>query len=162
MVDLSDGERPAEAALRDAIETMYFGYRAFTDQADRILGEQGLGRVHHRILYFVGRHPGLSVGALLEILQVSKQAIHAPLGRLTSLGLVAATADRTDRRVKALRLTPAGLALERRLTGAQMDCLAAAFGVAGASGAEGWTSVMRALAADQGSGASDDDLDAPA
>ena len=147
MVDLSSGERPAEAALRDAIETMYFGYRAFTDQADRILAEQGLGRVHHRILYFVGRHPGLSVGTLLEILQVTKQAIHAPLGRLTGLGLIAASADRTDRRVKALRLTEAGRTLERRLTGAQMDHLAAALGAAGPSGAEGWTTVMRALAA---------------
>ena len=130
---------------------MYFGYRAFTDQADRILGEQGLGRVHHRILYFVGRHPGLSVGALLEILQVSKQAIHAPLGRLMGLDLIAASADRTDRRVKALRLTTAGQDLERRLTGAQMDCLAAAFGAAGPAGADGWNSVMLSLSARPGS-----------
>ena len=68
--------------LRHAIELLFFGYRAFTDRPDRILERRGLGRVHHRILYFVGRNPQVSVKGLLEILAVSKQALSAPLRRL--------------------------------------------------------------------------------
>ena len=74
MIDLKK-----EAYLRQCIEAFYFGYREFTAQPDRILEDRGLNRVHHRILYFIGRNPGIGVGALLDILQVSKQALHAPL-----------------------------------------------------------------------------------
>ena len=50
----------ARADLRPSIELFYFAYRAFTSRPDRILAQRGLGRVHHRILYFVGRNPGLT------------------------------------------------------------------------------------------------------
>ena len=53
--------------------------------------ERGLGRVHHRILYFVARSPGIAVNALLGVLDVSKQALHAPLRELVDKGLIAAT-----------------------------------------------------------------------
>ena len=71
-----------EDALRLAIEQFYFGYRAFTAPPDRILDQRGLGRVHHRILYFVGRNPQISVNTLLGLLSVSKQALNAPLRQL--------------------------------------------------------------------------------
>ncbi len=52
-----------EEHLREAIEALYFGYRAFTAGPDRILEQLGLGRVHHRILYFIGRNDAISVSA---------------------------------------------------------------------------------------------------
>ena len=61
--------------LQQAIELFYFAYRSFTAVPDQILQDKGLGRVHHRILYFVGRNPGLNINELLTILQVSKQAL---------------------------------------------------------------------------------------
>lgn len=143
MVDRTSG---TDAELRDAIEALFFGYRAFTDRADRILARQGLGRVHHRILYFVGRNPGISVKGLLEILAVSKQAIHGPLRELVRLNLVAMTEDGADRRMKRLTLTAEGQALEVELTGAQMDHLARAFDAAGAGARSGWKAVMDRLA----------------
>src|SRR6185369_13846420 len=101
---MADLNRPDQ--LRRAIELLFFAYREFTDRPDRILDRRGLARPHHRILYFVGRHPGLSVGGLLEILAVSKQALSAPLRQLTEMGLVALAADPEDRRVRRLTLTP--------------------------------------------------------
>ena len=71
-----------ERELRLDVEALYFGYRAFTALPDRILAEQGLGRAHHRILYFVRREPGISIGDLLALLKVSKQARHRPLRHL--------------------------------------------------------------------------------
>ena len=147
MVDPSDRAAPKNPdALRDAIELMYFAYRAFTDRADRILERRGLGRVHHRILYFIGRNPDISVSGLLEVLAVSKQALNAPLRQLLEMHLVAVAATGPDKRVKPLRLTEAGRRLEGELTGAQMRQLQAAFETAGASEAGGWRAVMAELA----------------
>ena len=142
-----DHSAPAsdEARLRKAIELLYFGYRAFTAPPDRILEERGLGRVHHRILYFVGRNPHVSVNALLAVLGVSKQALNAPLRQLVEMGLVATETAAHDRRVRQLRLTAGGEALEARLTGAQMVQLEAAFAQAGAEAEAGWHAVMECL-----------------
>jgi DNA-binding MarR family transcriptional regulator len=141
-----------QGELRDSIELMYFAYRAFTDRADRILERRGLGRVHHRILYFIGRNPSVSVTGLLEVLAVSKQALNAPLRQLLEMQLVAAAPGGGDRRLKALTLTPRGQRLEAELTGAQMSQLDAAFAAAGEAQAAGWRAVMTGLARDAAAG----------
>ena len=46
-----------------------------------------LARVHHRILFFVALHPGLSVKDLLACLGVTKQAINIPLRQLMEMDL---------------------------------------------------------------------------
>jgi DNA-binding MarR family transcriptional regulator len=135
-----------QAALRQAIELLFFGYREFTDGPDRILELRGLGRAHHRILYFVGANPEVSVKGLLEILAVSKQALSAPLRQLLAMKLVAAQTGGSDRRVKRLVLTEEGRRLEAELTGDQMGRLSAAFDRAGGASEAGWTRVMESLA----------------
>jgi DNA-binding MarR family transcriptional regulator len=134
-----------ETALRLAIEQFYFGYRAFTVQPDRILAQRGLGRVHHRILYFVGRNPRISVNALLSMLGVSKQALNAPLRQLVEMQLMAMDTAEHDKRVRQLSLTPSGAELEAQLTGTQMRQLHAVFEQVGASAEAGWHQVMRYL-----------------
>jgi DNA-binding MarR family transcriptional regulator len=134
-----------EAALRLAIEQFYFGYRAFTVQPDRILAERGLGRVHHRILYFVGRNPRISVNTLLSMLSVSKQALNAPLRQLMDMQLVMIDTAAHDKRVRELSLTPAGAELEAQLTGTQMQQLQTVFAQVGANAEAGWHQVMRSL-----------------
>ena len=143
MVDLDDPAPPDD--LRDAIEQFYFAYRGFTDRPDRILEKRGLGRVHHRILYFIGRRPDVSVRGLLDLLAVSKQALNAPLRQLMEMGLVGAEASPDDRRVKRLSLTEAGRRLEAELTEAQTRHLRAAFERAGAEATAGWKAVMGEL-----------------
>ncbi len=141
MVDPSRQE-----TLHRAIELLFYGYREFTDRPDRILERRGLGRVHHRILYFVGRNPDVSVKGLLEILGVSKQALSAPLRQLLEMNLVAVLAGSEDRRIKRLTLTPEGGRLESELTGTQMRHLSGAFDKAGAPDEAGWMRVMELLA----------------
>lgn len=140
MVDLK-----RQAELRDAIEGMFFSYRAFTERPDRILERRGLGRVHHRVLYFVGRHPGISIKGLLDLLKVSKQALNAPLRQLIEMHLLAVTANDEDRRIRNLQLTEEGRHLEAELTGAQMRHLEAALAHASPEAEAGWREVMMAL-----------------
>lgn len=140
-------DRNREAALREAIELIFFSYRAFTARPDAILRRRGLSRVHHRILYFVGREPGLGVNALLETLGVSKQALNAPLRRLVELDLVESRAAPDDGRRRELRLTAEGERLERQLTGTQMEQLAAVLDASGRTAEAGWRAVMARMPA---------------
>jgi len=143
MVDLQ-----REQELRQAIELLFFSYRAFTRGPDEILEKRGLGRVHHRILYFVGRDPGLSVNELLKVLQISKQALHLPLRQLLSMELVKNDKSKSDRRVRELKLTAAGKRLEARLTGTQLLQLESVFKSRGKKTEKAWKQVMQQLADD--------------
>lgn len=138
-----------EGALREAIELLYFSYRAFTAGPDQILARRGLNRIHHRILYFVNKAPGTSVNELLQVLQISKQALHMPLRQLVSMGLVTNKKSALDGRVRELTLTSEGRRLERRLTGTQQLQLQTVFDTAGGKAQKGWRQVMALLARDE-------------
>ncbi|WP_232288264.1 MarR family winged helix-turn-helix transcriptional regulator [Anaeromyxobacter sp. K] len=131
--------------LDDASQLLFFAFRNLTAEPDRILAERGLSRVHHRVLYFVRRDPGLSPGDLLRILRVSKQALARPLRELLAHGLIASAAVPDDRRRRALTLTARGAALERRVSGAQRRLFAGAFRAAGPAAADGWRDIMATL-----------------
>ena len=136
-------EPPTDKRLLQAIELLYFAYRAFTAGPDRILQEKGLGRVHHRILYFVGRNPRININELLTILGVSKQALNAPLRKLIEQGLIDVQTATHDRRVKELQLSKSGAKLESKLTQTQMQHLARAFGRSGDAALASWEQIMR-------------------
>jgi len=128
--------------LNQALELMYFGFRGLVDAPDRLLSRRGLGRMHHRVMYFIARRPGLSVGDLLERLAVTKQALHRPLRELVSRRLVTIGADRNDRRVRRLALSKTGETMERHLSGMQRAHLARIFAGSGQHAEAGWRRVM--------------------
>ena len=134
-----------EKALRRAIELLFFAYRDFTAEADALLAHYGFGRAHHRVIYFVGRHPGVSVSELLIILKITKQSLSPVLGQLMREGFVVQLPDSADRRRRRLYLTAEAEALERQLTARQARRIAAAFEDAGAEAAAGFTEVLRAI-----------------
>ena len=98
------------------IELFFFAYRGFVGDADAVLEVDGLGRAHHRVLHFVGRHPGISVADLLDILAITKQSLGPILRRLGDAGLLEARANRRDRRQRLLHLTEKGRNLTFELT----------------------------------------------
>lgn len=144
MTDPISPEREGE--LNQALEALFHAFNAVVARPDVLLGEQGLSRVHHRILYFVGRNPGLSVNDLLGILKVSKQSLNGPMRQLTGLGYVQADADGQDRRIRRLSLTPAGQALEAALSGDQRARFARVFDQVGPADEQAWRRVMARLA----------------
>jgi DNA-binding MarR family transcriptional regulator len=144
MVDLSGGD------LDQAQELLFFAFRNLTAEPDRVLAERGLSRVHHRILYFIRRNPGLGPGDLLRILRVSKQALARPLRDLAAQALLVGEVVPENRRRKRLALTAAGLRLERRLSEAQRRRFAAAFEEAGPPAAAAWARVMKLLGTPEG------------
>ena len=139
------GIPPADPDIRLAQDLMFFAYRDFTNAADVMLEELGLGRAHHRAMHFIGRHPGITVSELLSILRITKQSLARVLSDLVDRGYVAQTPGLDDRRQRLLRLTSPGEALERRLFDRQKACLAGAFHAAGPTALAGFHQVMRGI-----------------
>jgi DNA-binding MarR family transcriptional regulator len=135
----------SEDELRQGIELLFYAYRDFTAEPDAILAKLGLGRAHHRVIYFVGRNPGINVGELLGILRITKQSLGRVLGQLVRDGYITHKPGRDDRRQKRLELTRAGIELERQLTENQRGRVAAAYRAAGAVSVEGFRRVLLGL-----------------
>ncbi|MCQ4276078.1 MarR family winged helix-turn-helix transcriptional regulator [Stutzerimonas degradans] len=132
---------------RRIMETFFLGYQAFTAKPDTILARRGLSRVHHRILFFIGSYPGLSVKELLGYLGVSKQALNTPLRQLVEMHLVESLTAEDDKRKRMLRFTDEGAKLEQQLRREQVRLLEKVFGEIGAEAVENWLQVNHALAA---------------
>lgn len=130
----------------EAIELLYFAHRELVTEPDRLLARRGLGRVHHRILYCIGRAPEVTIGGLCKMLAVSKQALHQPLASLIDDRLVVRTVDPANRRIRNLRLTARGAQLEHRLAAVQRARFEKAFRAAGPAAVASWRDVMKLLA----------------
>jgi DNA-binding MarR family transcriptional regulator len=129
-----------EEELRQGIELLFYGYRDFTNEADALLSEIGFGRAHHRVVYFVGRYPDITVSGLLKI--ITKQSLSRVLRELIDKGYIDQTTGAKDRRQRLLKLTDKGQLLERDLTAAQARRVARAYREAGAVAVEGFRKVL--------------------
>lgn len=131
--------------LRQGIELMFFAYRGFTADPDRILEERAYGRAHHRAIHFINRRPGLTVNELLDILRVTKQSLNRVLRQLVEDRLVQSLVGRDDRRQRNLFLTEAGRQLEQELSAAQRRRMRGAFSSAGPEAVHGFRKVLEQM-----------------
>jgi DNA-binding MarR family transcriptional regulator len=139
VVDVGDAE------MRMAQDLLFFAYRDFTNVADQVLEELGLGRAHHRALHFIGRNPGITVSGLLAILRITKQSLARVLNALVDDGYVGQAPGYEDRRLRLLTLTEKGKALEQRLFDSQREKLSNAYRAAGPQAVQGFRTLMRAM-----------------
>ena len=131
--------------LRQGIEAMFFAYRGFTADPDRILADMAYGRAHHRAVHFINRAPGTTVNNLLNILGVTKQSLNRVLRTLIEDGLVESRIGKTDKRERHLFLTQDGKALEQKLSDAQRARMRMAFRDAGPEAVAGFRTVLEAM-----------------
>jgi DNA-binding MarR family transcriptional regulator len=103
----------------ETIELIFFAYRDFVGEADRLLARYGFGRAHHRVLHFVNRNPGLTIAALLDILGITKQSLARVLKDLIDNGFIAQQSGREDRRQRLLHVTVKGQELSAELAARQ-------------------------------------------
>lgn len=145
---------PAAQFLRDDVirggmDLLLFAHKSHLRHADDELCAMGLGRAHHRCLYFIGRRPDLSVGDLLALLGVTKQSLGRVLGALVERGLVAQRTGDTDRRQRLLRLTPAGEELEQRLFSGLHTNMSRAYAASGEDAVAGFWTMMQNLMSEE-------------
>ncbi len=131
--------------LRQGIEAMFFAYRGFTADPDRILEDKSYGRAHHRAIHFINRAPGTTVNNLLAILGVTKQSLNRVLRTLVADGLVESRVGTSDKRERHLFLTAAGQVLESQLSDAQRARMRAAYRETGPEAVAGFKQVLEAM-----------------
>ena len=125
-------QRPAPPTVEepepmfDLIELLFFAYRDFVGDPDRMLENIGFGRAHHRVLHFVDRQPGLTIAELLDILRITKQSLSRVLKELLDQNYVEQRAGVSDRRQRLLFPTPEGRRLARDLALLQTERFARA------------------------------------
>lgn len=134
-----------EDEIRRGVELLFFGYTRLTKSIDDQLGKQGLGRAHHRALYFIARNPDLTVSQLLRALAITKQSLGRVLTELQRRALIEARSGDSDRRQKLLRLTDAGAKLEAELFEALRIRLSQAYRRAGQESVTGFWRVLEGL-----------------
>jgi len=133
--------------LNLALESMHFGFRAMIYKPDKRLAQLGLSRIHHRLLYFIGRNPGYSINELLQTMRITKQYLNRPLRQMIELGYIKQAADSRDRRIKRLELSASGKELEHDLTEVQRRRFADIFKQVGPVAEKHWREVMQLLGA---------------
>ncbi len=145
MTDLKSGPNPLflrHDQLHQGIELLFYAYRDFTAECDAILATYGMGRAHHRVIYFVARSPSISVAELLAILRITKQSLSRVLSQLVREGFISVQKAQEDRRRRLLQLTDKGLELERRLSKVQRARIGEAYRAAGGDAVEGYRKVL--------------------
>ncbi len=134
-----------EQKLNEVLMLFYFAYRTFTEKPDKMIEKYGIQRVHHRVLFFIARIPGITVNDLLSIIEVSKQALNAPLRQLYEKGLITMVQADYDKRYKQLYLTEKGKLLESELSHVQREQMKTIFSDLGGNHQGAWTDVMKTL-----------------
>lgn len=139
------GQFLRDDVIRGGMDLMFFANTRHLQHADAELAKRGLGRAHHRALYFVARRPGLSVGELLTILGVTKQSFGRIAKSLMQQGLMEQRAGDRDRRQRLLTLTPEGLALEHAIFSDLHANMARAYRAADSAAVGGFWVVLQHL-----------------
>jgi DNA-binding MarR family transcriptional regulator len=134
-----------EDAIRGGMDLMFFAHSRHLQHADEELGKRGLGRAHHRVLYFLARKPDMPVSELLAILAITKQSFGRVANALTDQGLMEARPGDRDRRQRLMRLTPEGMALEHDLFTVLHANMASAYAASGGQAVAGFWVVMQYL-----------------
>ena len=132
------------------MDLLFFANTRHLKHADETLASLGLGRAHHRVLYFVRRKPDLTVAELLAILAITKQSFSRVSKELVLRGFMEQRTGDRDRRQRLMRLTPAGVVLETTLFDNLHANVARAYAASGGDAVAGFWTVLQHLIGEEG------------
>ncbi|GGB21421.1 MarR family transcriptional regulator [Sphingomonas metalli] len=139
-----------EDAIRGGMDLIFFTNTRYLKSADERLAAAGLGRAHHRVMYFVQRKPDITVSELHQILGITKQSYNRVAKDLIARNLMIQRVGEKDRRHRLLRLTDEGAALERTIFEELHGKVAHAYSAAGGEAVRGFWSVLQHLIGEEG------------
>jgi DNA-binding MarR family transcriptional regulator len=114
----------------------------------RMIGRFGLTAPQRLAVRFIGRQPGLALGALAGLLHLDPGTVTGIVQRLEGAGLVARARGEHDTRRSHLELTKKGQALNRRRAGTVEAAVRRTLGAVAAADAAAALRVLRRLADD--------------
>lgn len=132
-------------AIRSGMDLLMFPHKSHLNRADAALAARGLGRAHHRALYFLWRRPGQKVGELIDTLGIAKQSFGRVKTDLERAGLIKTRRGRIDQRQRLIYLTDEGRTLEHDLFEQLHQNMARAYAAAGEQAVKGYWTLMQHL-----------------
>nr|WP_093334425.1 MarR family transcriptional regulator [Sphingomonas rubra] len=132
-------------AIRSGMDLLMFAHKSHLNRADVALAARGLGRAHHRALYFLSRRPGQTVGELVDTLGITKQSFGRVKTDLERAGLIETRKGQTDQRQRLIYLTDVGQKLEHDLFEQLHQNMARAYAAAGEQAVKGYWTLMQHL-----------------
>jgi DNA-binding MarR family transcriptional regulator len=118
---------------------------SLVEDAEPRVATRGMGRVHHRLLYFAHFTPGITVGELLGVLGVKHQNIQAPLRQLVQEGYILARASSRDRRLRQLHCSRKGDMLLEHVSAGQRERVNRAYENVSTKDVDSYLKVMTAM-----------------
>lgn len=109
---------------KEKLSTIFFAYQQFSSMID--LGQYNLNKTQHRIIYSISELNIASMGKLLKLLNISKQALNVSVRDLISQNLITEVRSEKDKRIRILKLTRKGTELNQKINQeqtAQIDAL---------------------------------------
>ncbi len=131
------------------IELVYFAHIDQADWADHVLAKHGIGRPHHRVLYFSNKLPGISVRELMDVLRITNQALARTTSQLVTLGFLEQRYSEADRRIRGHFLSRKGTALLTKLIQHQVEQVAKSMASLDAQAIDGLWFGLEALMRDE-------------
>ena len=112
----SQASPPADPVL-EFIREMWAVDHELQRVSKRMVRRMGLTAPQRLAVRFIGRHAGLTLGALSSLLHLHPGTVTGIVRRLEAAGLVTQTRDAEDTRRRHLMLTASGRRLDRRRKG---------------------------------------------
>jgi len=123
----------------------FFANLSLTADVEEPLYLAGLGRPHHRILFFSEHAPGITVSELPDAMHVTHQNLRLPMRKLVDLGYLLMKPGISDQRQRQLFISLKGRKLVDQLKAVQWERIGRAFMLAGPSAVAGFMKVHAAL-----------------
>ncbi|GAA6237211.1 helix-turn-helix domain-containing protein [Apilactobacillus micheneri] len=79
------------------------------------LKKYNLNKTQHRIIYSVSELNIASIGNILKLLNISKQALNVNVRNLMKKELITEISSKKDKRIKTLKLTKKGISLNNKI-----------------------------------------------
>lgn len=138
---------PADPAL-EFIRLLWAVDHQLHSVSKRMIGRMGLTAPQRLALRFVGREPGIGLGALAALLHLDPGTVTGIVQRLEAAELVTRVRSEGDTRRIHLRLTSRGRTVNRRRKGTVEAAVRRTLGAVSAADAKAAKLVLRQLATD--------------
>src|SRR5262245_3568013 len=140
--------RPSGVSALDFIRLLWAVDHELHSVSKRMIGRVGLTAPQRLALRFIGRDPGLVLGALAALLHLDPGTVTGIVQRLESAGLVTRERGEGDTRRIHLDLTQKGRALNRRRRGTVEAAVRKTVAAIGPADADAVARVLHRLALD--------------
>ena len=94
--------------IKEFIEKLFLSYRDTFSDSKSVLNKYSLGIAHNKVLHILSVYKGITIGELLNKLQITKQSLNRILRDLIKINVIRFEKDSKDTRVKHVYLNEKG------------------------------------------------------